>query len=407
MGFPCKVCQNCFQLCLLPNVDWAPPGMTHRTVKPLALCCSLIAFALAIAPLQAQGRSLEDLVRQHQDRLKKVRRQTPYSPKNVQAEMARQIQDLEKFVASEAKGRERYDGRFLLVSSYLRSRKQDKAKAALLKLDPKTTPPIPLLNGAVWCERLRLTETRGQWIEAALKKTMNFDQRMAVATFVMTHLLEVKRGEKIFADALASAKDDEQRARVMWAMAKATREREDLGEGAYEKALQKLGDKYPKTLYGSIAKDRLQAFDFKVGGNPIQFALTSLDGKTRKLDDYKGKVLLLVFWDSADPFCRDVVTRVAAVGKKYKDKGVALLGVSLDTRKQDLQKQVATLKLDWPQVFGGAGFNSEIALRYKVESTPYLLLIGQDQKIAAMNLNPRDEYGVRELNAAVLRAVGK
>ena len=58
-------------------------------------------------------------------------------------------------------------------------------------------------------------------------------------------------------------------------------------------------------------------------------------------------------------------------------------------------------------MFGGRGFDSDIALRYRVERVPYLLLIGKDSTIAAMNLHPVDDQGTDALRASVQEAVGK
>ena len=336
-------------------------------MKPPVVVAALLTWLTPAAELAAQPapkRTLQTLVRDHQQRLSKAGSRDLFTKA-----VTRHAQDLEEYLAHEAKGAERFDGRFLLVNTYLLLRKRDEAKTALAALDEKSAPALTLLNGAAWAERLQMTKTRGRWIDAALGRPGSFKERMEVATFLMTQLVEVKRGEKVFDDAYKRAKDDDARARVLWHRSLAIREREDLPEGAYEQELSVLAKKFPKTRWGGIARDRLRAFDFKPGVAPNDFKLRSLDGKPHSVEGYRGKVHLLYFWA--------------------------------------LTKSLPKLKLTWPQVFGGDGFESDIALRYRVERVPYLLLIGKDSRIAAMNLHPIDDYGTEVMRAAVQKAVDK
>ncbi|MHC4076988.1 MAG: TlpA family protein disulfide reductase [Planctomycetota bacterium] len=365
-----------------------------------ALLVSLTSAAVLAQP--TPKRTLETLVHDHEQRMRKAA-----SREQFKAAVARHAQDLEEYLAREAKGAERFDGRFMLVNAYLRLGKRDQAKATLAALDVGAAPALSLLNGAAWAERLQMKKTRGQWIDAALRKPAGFRERMEVATFLMTRLVEVARGEQVFDAAYKKAKDDGGRARVLWHRSLAIREREDLPEGAYERELEALATKFPKTRWGDIARDRLRTFEFRPGVAPIGFELRSLDGKSRALGDYKGKVLLLYFWASDEPVCREMVPVLQAAGKDFHDKGLRLLGIALDGQRQTLARNLEKLKLTWPQVFGGHGFESDIALRYRVERVPYLLLIGKDSKIAAMNLHPVDDFGIEALRAAVKKAVEK
>ncbi len=372
---------------------------------PPVVVAALLTWLTPAAELVAQPapkRTLQTLVRDHQQRLSKAGSRDLFTKA-----VTRHAQDLEEYLAHEAKGVERFDGRFLLVNTYLLLRKRDEAKTALAALDEKSAPALTLLNGAAWAERLQMTKTRGRWIDAALGRPGSFKERMEVATVRMTQLVEVKRGEKVFDDAYKRAKDDDARARVLWHRSLAIREREDLPEGAYEQELSVLAKKFPKTRWGWIARDRLRTFDFKPGVVPNDFKLRSLDGKPHSVEGYRGKVLLLYFWASDDPMCLEMLSALQGVEKDFRDKGLRLLGIALDDRRQTLTKSLPKLKLTWPQVFGGDGFESDIALRYRVERVPYLLLIGKDSRIAAMNLHPIDDYSTEVMRAAVHNAVDK
>jgi peroxiredoxin len=60
------------------------------------------------------------------------------------------------------------------------------------------------------------------------------------------------------------------------------------------------------------------------------FALKDADGRTVRLSDYRGKVVLLDFWATwCDP-CRYEIPWFMDMERKRKDRGFAVLGVSMD-----------------------------------------------------------------------------
>lgn len=370
-------------------------------MKLLTVALASVLACLAAGDEVLAQRSLETLVREHEQRLRKAT-----SREQFQAAARGHAADLEQYLAKEAKGDERFDGRFLLVNTYLLLRERDRAKAALAALDATDAPALSLLRAAEWAGRLRMQTERGRWIDAALERPRGFLERMEVATFLMTRLVEVERGQQVFDAAYKAAKDDDGRATVLWHRSLAMREREDLPEGTYEQELKALAERFPATRWGGIARDRLRTFEFRTGVAPIDFDLRSLEGGRHTLGTYKGKVLLLHFWSSDDPTAPRVVRALKGAAKDFGPKGLRLLGISLDRDRDALKQSLEKLGVTWPQVFGGAGFESDIALRYAVERVPYLLLVGRDSKIAAMNLHPVDEFGINALREAAEAALG-
>ena len=60
------------------------------------------------------------------------------------------------------------------------------------------------------------------------------------------------------------------------------------------------------------------------------FALTDLSGTELSLSDYEGKVLFLNFWATWCPPCRAEIPDFIDVYDKYKDMGMAIVGISVD-----------------------------------------------------------------------------
>jgi thiol-disulfide isomerase/thioredoxin len=279
--------------------------------------------------------------------------------------------------------------------------------AALESLDVEAAPALILAGAAEFAGHLQLDERRAELIEAALAKDEGFEKRMALGMHLMTRLEEVEKGEQIFKEAFAAAKDDEQRATVRWYEAAALREREDLHGDEYEKALQALAEEFGDTYFGSVAADRLRSRAFEVGDEAVPLALRTVGGETLRLADLKGKVVALHFWASWCGPCEQAAPHLAALHEKYGEHGLQLINISFD---QDcgMAAQVAKAHgATWPQVCDGKGPLTDAALRYSIDGPPRLIVIGRDGKIAALHLYPFDDDTAKETAKLVEAALAE
>ena len=120
-----------------------------------------------------------------------------------------------------------------------------------------------------------------------------------------------------------------------------------------------------------------------IGTIAPNFALKDAKGKVRKLEDYKGKVLVLDFWATWCMPCRKSMPILAALSKK----GVAVLGVSID-REYDPVAYMKRLGYSYPIAIKGDSVSKE----YKVELLPSVYVIGPDGRIVyrQAGINPDD-----------------
>jgi len=81
--------------------------------------------------------------------------------------------------------------------------------------------------------------------------------------------------------------------------------------------------------------------------------LRNLEGKLVKSSDFDGKVVIVNFWATWCPPCKEEIPGFIELQKKYSDKGLAVIGVSLDEQGPPLVKQFTTkFGVNYPVVIG-------------------------------------------------------
>jgi len=129
------------------------------------------------------------------------------------------------------------------------------------------------------------------------------------------------------------------------------------------------------------------------------FALKDADGKTVRLSDYRGKVVLLDFWATWCGPCKFEIPWFMEFERKDKEKGLVVLGVSMDDDGWDAVKPfVHQVGINYRIVLG----NAATADNYGgVEALPTTFLIDRDGKIAAVHVGlatkSEIEHGIEEL----------
>jgi len=115
-----------------------------------------------------------------------------------------------------------------------------------------------------------------------------------------------------------------------------------------------------------------------------EFSLKDSNGATAKLSDYKGKVILLNFWATWCGPCKIEIPWFIEFEQNYKDRGFAVLGVSMDDDGWDAVKPyLAARKVNYRVVLG----NDQVAQLYGgVDSLPTTFVIDRDGKIASTHI---------------------
>ena len=120
----------------------------------------------------------------------------------------------------------------------------------------------------------------------------------------------------------------------------------------------------------------------KPGTVAPDFELSSPDGKKVSLSQFKGKYVVLDFWASWCPDCRKDAPNIVAMYNKYKDKGVAFVGVSFDTDVAQWKAAIEKYGMKYAHVSELKKMReANISKAYGVKWIPSMVLVDPQGKV--------------------------
>ncbi len=142
-----------------------------------------------------------------------------------------------------------------------------------------------------------------------------------------------------------------------------------------------------RSKYGRLIKE---FFDKKMslqeGKKAPVFTLKNLEGQLLSSSAFRGKYVLLEFWDSYCEGCLQAMPHILDLHKKYAAKGLSIIGISLDKEVELCRQTLKQHLCPWLQVcIGQWKENREIADQYQVGGLPTFVLIDNRGKIALYN----------------------
>ena len=117
------------------------------------------------------------------------------------------------------------------------------------------------------------------------------------------------------------------------------------------------------------------------------FTLPQLDGRDLRLSSFRGKVVLLDFWATwCDP-CREETPHFVELQHRYGDRGLQMIGVSMDDGPEPVRAFYQQFHMNYPVVMGNAKTGD---LYGGVLGLPIAFLIDRDGRILAKHMGATD-----------------
>ncbi len=171
-----------------------------------------------------------------------------------------------------------------------------------------------------------------------------------------------------------------------------------------KKIYNSLTSELKNTKPGKSVKEKLDNLDaVEIGKVAPDFTAPNPEGKNVSLKQSLGKVTIIDFWASWCAPCRQENPNVVALYNEFHDKGLNIIGVSLDQPDgaTKWKEAIAADKLAWTHVSNLKFWQDPIAKKYNVRSIPATFILDASGKIVAKDLRGEElKAKVKELLGA-------
>lgn len=148
-----------------------------------------------------------------------------------------------------------------------------------------------------------------------------------------------------------------------------------------------LGEEAKRTVYGKVIEARYEELGRVMAGSVApDFTLNTPEGKPVSLHGVKAKVKILDFWASWCGPCRAENPCLVELYKKYKEAGLEIVSVSLDSGVEPWEKAIKADGLEWIHVSSLRGWKCPVAALFQVRGVPDIFLLDADNRIVATQL---------------------
>ena len=113
------------------------------------------------------------------------------------------------------------------------------------------------------------------------------------------------------------------------------------------------------------------------------FTLPSTEGAPMSImsEVKKNRITIIDFWASWCAPCRQEMPFMVELYKQYKDKGLGIVGISLDDNGDAWKQATNQLGIAWPQMSDLKGWECEAARMFNVTAIPHTIVVDQSGKI--------------------------
>ncbi len=121
----------------------------------------------------------------------------------------------------------------------------------------------------------------------------------------------------------------------------------------------------------------------RIGNLAPDFALKDLEGSTVRLSDLRGKPVLVNFWATWCPPCREEMPTLEKAYQKYRQEGVEFLGIDMREDAETVRKFVQQNRYSWTFLLDSDG---RVASSYRAVSIPTSFFLDRDGIVRDMHL---------------------
>ena len=148
-----------------------------------------------------------------------------------------------------------------------------------------------------------------------------------------------------------------------------------------------MGEGAKASQFGRIIKERIDRIAKTAGGAKApDFTLNDINGNPVTMSEVKGKIKIIDFWASWCGPCRLNNPALKKLYDEYHEKGLEIIGVSLDTKKNAWEQAIEKDGLSWINISSLKGWKCDVIRLYNVTGVPALFILDEYNNIIATGL---------------------
>jgi cytochrome c biogenesis protein CcmG/thiol:disulfide interchange protein DsbE len=120
-------------------------------------------------------------------------------------------------------------------------------------------------------------------------------------------------------------------------------------------------------------------------GPAPDFTLETFSGDLITLSELRGEVVVINFWASWCPPCRDEAPYLESSWRKYQDQGVVFLGVDYVDTDAEARAYIDEFDITYPN---GPDLGTRISQAYRIQGVPETFFVGKDGTIRGVKIGP-------------------
>lgn len=136
----------------------------------------------------------------------------------------------------------------------------------------------------------------------------------------------------------------------------------------------------------SARKARGAARRLQLEGKPLELSGTAVDGKSVAVERLQGAALLVHYWATWCEPCKVDIAKIRELYAKYGPQKFRVVGISLDSDKEQLAAYLAGKPMPWPQLHESGGLDGRLAEEFGVLTLPTMFLLDASGKVVDRNL---------------------
>ena len=120
-------------------------------------------------------------------------------------------------------------------------------------------------------------------------------------------------------------------------------------------------------------------------GPAPDFSLTTFQGETITLSELQGQVVVINFWASWCPPCRQEAAYLERTWRKYRERGVMFIGVDYADTEKEALAYIDEFDITYPN---GPDIGTRIAQAYRIRGVPETFFVDKRGQLRGVHIGP-------------------